>query len=577
MINLKNIRFNFDFRKIDRNIVSLVAILVIGLTFLVSGTGKIFGLEEVPEQVVGFINTLIPSFMLTPETVYFLYHILIPHLIPWAELLLGLLILIGFMPRLMAVLYIPLLASFLGTNIWSISQGRFSTCADCFGMWERIFGALSPVQSLIYDIVLFCCALIVIFVYPDNFFSSRHWLTEFARKSRPVVAKIRDNILQHINIQNLTKTFRQEKHPNILFLGFCVLGILLVIFGIVIVANTAHSLRTEANDTSIPVSNLAITDITENSVVISWTTDEYTFTSVQIYDSENATIRIWTDPVENTVHSMTLDQLKPDTIYYFRILPKGIPNYSDVLANNFFRTLPPDIGKPVISDVHVNYLSDQDVSIAWTTNIPTNGEIEYWISGSSNRSKEINAAFTTEHRIHLTALVPEATYSYIVKSTDNENNQAVSEEIYTFSLLVGPEIGKQAPDFTLHTVNGDAISLSDYSGKCVMLNFWMVSCPGCRQELPIIEETFKMLPLDRTMILDIHTGGREDIVASFIESEKLSVPVLYDPDRTVTDLYGVTGVPTTFFIDSNGIIQLIDAHFNSSEELVNIFLDLLNK
>lgn len=570
-------KYSLDIKKIDKNIVSLIAILVIGLTFFVSGTGKIFGLEEVPEQVVGFINAIIPSFLLTPSMVYFLYHILIPHLLPWAELILGLLILIGFMPRLIAVLYLPLIASFLGTNIWSISRGGFNTCADCFGMWEKVFGTLSPVQSLIYDIALLCCALIVIFVYPGNFFSSRQWLIKFVQKSRPVITKIRDSIIQHVNIRNFTESFSRNKHPNILFFGFCVLGIILIIFGAVIVFNTAHSLKTEAGNTSIPISNLAITDVTENSVVISWTTDEYTVTSVQIYDSDNTTIRIWTDPSENTIHSMTLDQLKPDTVYYFRILPTGIPNYNEVLANNYFKTLPVDTGKPIISNVHVDYLSDQDITIAWTTDRPTRSEIEYWVAGSSGRSREIDVLFTTEHRIRLSALEPEATYNYIIKSTDSENNLTVSEDIYTFSLLVGPEVGKQAPNFTLQSVGGDTISLSDYSGKCIMLNFWMVSCPSCRNELPIIEEAFKLLPMDRTMILDIHTGGREDIIASFIESEKLSVPVLYDPDRTVTDLYGVTGVPTTFFIDSNGIIQMIDEHFNSSEELVGIFLDLLNK
>jgi peroxiredoxin/uncharacterized membrane protein YphA (DoxX/SURF4 family) len=570
-------KYHFDFKKIDRNIVSLVAIIIIGLTFLVSGTGKIFGLEEVPAQVVGFINAIIPAFILTPGTVFFLYHILIPYLFPWAELILGLLILIGFMPRLIAVLCLPLLASFLGTNIWSIVQGSYNTCADCFGIWEQIFGALTPVQSLVYDIVLFCCALIVIFFYPGKFLSSRQWLSEFILNNKPKMIKIRDSFVHYIHPRNFANKIFQEKPRNTLFIAFCVIGAILIIFGVIVVTNTAHTLRTEAGNASAQISNLAVSDITENSAVISWTTDEYTVTSIQIYDAENAYIRIWTDPAENTVHMITIDQLKPDTIYYFRILTNGIPDYREILTTSYFKTMPVDTGKPVINDIRVNYLNEQDVSITWSTSKPATSEIEYWITDSNSHSQEIDPVLTTAHRIQLTMLDPDATYNYIVKSTDAEDNQVISEDVYTFSLSVGPEIGKRAPDFSLQAINGGTVTLSDYSGKCVMLNFWMVSCPGCRHELPIIEEAFKKLPPDQTMILDIHTGGREDIVASFVESEKLAVPVLHDPDRTVTNLYSVTGVPTTFFIDSSGIIQMIDRQFTTSEELVGIFMTLLNK
>ena len=158
-----------------------------------------------------------------------------------------------------------------------------------------------------------------------------------------------------------------------------------------------------------------------------------------------------------------------------------------------------------------------------------------------------------------------------------DNNQTITEDIYTFSLVVGPDVGKRAPNFTLQSLDGTTLSLNNYTGKCIMLNFWMVSCPSCRHKLPIIQDAFTKLPSDQTMIMNIHVGGREDVIISYIESEKFTAPVLYDPDREVTNLYSVTGVPTTFFIDSNGTIQMIDETFTSTEELVGIFMTLLNK
>jgi len=100
-----------------RDKLSLAAGILIGLTFLASGTGKVLGLEEIPAQVVDFISNTIPDIFLTPATVYFLFNVLIPYIFPWAELVLGCLLIIGFMPRLMAVLCLPLILAFGGTNV----------------------------------------------------------------------------------------------------------------------------------------------------------------------------------------------------------------------------------------------------------------------------------------------------------------------------------------------------------------------------------------------------------------------------------------------------------------------------
>jgi uncharacterized membrane protein YphA (DoxX/SURF4 family) len=156
-----------------KDILSLVAGLLIGFTFVASGTGKLFGDMETPAQVMAFINAMIPEALLTPIFIDFVYKILVPFIFPWAELLLGIALLIGLMPRLAAALTLPMIAAFTATNIWTIATGEYSQCASCFGVWEKVFGYLTPYQSLGIDILLGLLALCVIFLQPGRFFSSR--------------------------------------------------------------------------------------------------------------------------------------------------------------------------------------------------------------------------------------------------------------------------------------------------------------------------------------------------------------------------------------------------------------------
>jgi uncharacterized membrane protein YphA (DoxX/SURF4 family) len=164
-------------------LVSLAACIIIGLTFLASGTGKAIGFGEVPGQTVEFIGEMMPKAFITPVTIFLIYDVFIPFIFPAIELLLGIFLLIGFMPRLMAIICVPLSMVLMTNNIWSISQGmdKFPECV-CFGVWEKIFGGLTPVQALGYDILLFVLALLIIFLHPGSILSSREWLIKFFQK-----------------------------------------------------------------------------------------------------------------------------------------------------------------------------------------------------------------------------------------------------------------------------------------------------------------------------------------------------------------------------------------------------------
>jgi uncharacterized membrane protein YphA (DoxX/SURF4 family) len=168
-----------------RSIVSLVAGTLLGVIFLIAGSGKIFAFGEMPGQTMQFIGAILPDAWLTPAVAYFISDIFFPYIIPWAELCLGILLILCIWPRLFAAISLPLIAAFIANNSWYISQGKVKlTSCECFGIWEKLFGELTHVQSLSLDIVLFALALTVIFVHPGGFLSSPPWLTKLGKGAR---------------------------------------------------------------------------------------------------------------------------------------------------------------------------------------------------------------------------------------------------------------------------------------------------------------------------------------------------------------------------------------------------------
>lgn len=132
------------------------------------------------------------------------------------------------------------------------------------------------------------------------------------------------------------------------------------------------------------------------------------------------------------------------------------------------------------------------------------------------------------------------------------------------------EVGDIAPDFTLQSTDNQTISLGKLRGKNVVLNFWVSTCPACLEELPYFETISKNLPTDKSVILAVNAGERDKIVQYESERLKLTFPVLLDTEGKICKSYG-RGSPTTFFIDSEGIIkEIVDVSFENAQEIDNI-------
>lgn len=121
----------------------------------------------------------------------------------------------------------------------------------------------------------------------------------------------------------------------------------------------------------------------------------------------------------------------------------------------------------------------------------------------------------------------------------------------------GPFSGFLAPDFTLKDYDGNAVRLSDFRGKkAVMLNFWAGWCPFCLAEMPamaVVQEEFK----DKLTVIAVNRGQKPEDAKRFTDDLNLTgvYTILLDPQDKIFRLYQGLAMPTTFFIDQQGVIR----------------------
>jgi len=167
-----------------RDFISIVACVILGAILIFSGTGKLSGLGQFPGQTE-FLDRFIPDFLFTPDFAYFIGTYFIPWILPIAELTMGILLVTGIWPRVMAILFLPLVFGFMANNSYMIMEGltEFPDCG-CFGIWERLLGSVTPLQSMYIDIGMFMLAVIIIIVHPAPFFSHQFWFDRILHRNK---------------------------------------------------------------------------------------------------------------------------------------------------------------------------------------------------------------------------------------------------------------------------------------------------------------------------------------------------------------------------------------------------------
>ncbi|MCS7038567.1 MAG: TlpA disulfide reductase family protein [Anaerolineae bacterium] len=121
--------------------------------------------------------------------------------------------------------------------------------------------------------------------------------------------------------------------------------------------------------------------------------------------------------------------------------------------------------------------------------------------------------------------------------------------------MAQPLAGHPAPDFTLSQVGGGELSLADLRGRPVVLNFWATWCAPCEAEMPELEQAYRRYGNAGLVVIGVNQGEDEATVRAYADRLGLSFPLVRDGDTQVGRRYRVEALPTTFFIDREGIIR----------------------
>lgn len=117
--------------------------------------------------------------------------------------------------------------------------------------------------------------------------------------------------------------------------------------------------------------------------------------------------------------------------------------------------------------------------------------------------------------------------------------------------------GSKAPQISVLNLHDATVKLSDFKGKVVVLRFWTTGCKDCIAGMPLLDGFRKKYSENDLAVLGINIGGSKELVDAFAKSLKISYPVLLDPAKMASKKYGVKSVPTTYFIDRNGIAKQV--------------------
>jgi cytochrome c biogenesis protein CcmG/thiol:disulfide interchange protein DsbE len=117
-----------------------------------------------------------------------------------------------------------------------------------------------------------------------------------------------------------------------------------------------------------------------------------------------------------------------------------------------------------------------------------------------------------------------------------------------------PQVGDAAPDFTLPTLTEQPVSLRNYRGNVVIVNFWATWCPPCIEEIPSLKEFAERLRGLRVTIIGVSVDQDSAALERFVTRAQLPFPIARDPNQAVASRYGTFKFPESYVIDSEGRI-----------------------
>ena len=137
----------------------------------------------------------------------------------------------------------------------------------------------------------------------------------------------------------------------------------------------------------------------------------------------------------------------------------------------------------------------------------------------------------------------------------------------------------RAPDFSVLNADGETVKLSDFFGKPIVLNFWASWCPPCKAELPDFEAACKEYDGEVVFLMvNLTDGQREtlEIAKDFIASQGYTFPVYFDTTYRAAYAYGISSIPTTYFINADGTLEAQATGMISAAQLEQGIRKILN-
>lgn len=141
--------------------------------------------------------------------------------------------------------------------------------------------------------------------------------------------------------------------------------------------------------------------------------------------------------------------------------------------------------------------------------------------------------------------------SYLLSAEKQLSSKAINYKLVpNLQEIKGPSSG---PDFTLPDLERGKVSLKDFRGRLLLLNFWASWCVPCREEMPAMERLYQKYREHGFVILGVNVKDDKKSAIAFVKELKITFPIAFDPAGEVGLLYGAWGLPATYFIDTKGI------------------------
>jgi peroxiredoxin len=330
---------------------------------------------------------------------------------------------------------------------------------------------------------------------------------------------------------------------------------------------------TSENVTQIAISNVNVSGLSQSNATILWTTNKPATSQVMICDPDG--LCTWTEPDTKLVtqHSVNITDLIPGTNYHYTALSLDDKQNEAKWEGDLVTLRATPEAPLLVSTIMATNTNQSSSTITWQSNEPASSQVEYGTTESYGNATTVDNKLVTSHWVTVTGLSPATTYHYRVRSKDALGNEIISEGGRTFTtrqavtVSEGTETAERAPGFSLPTLAGDTVTLNSYRDKIILLNFW-ASLPASRNELPILQQVYDTWSKDRLAVITVNIKESKKDVELFMSSKGLTLPVLLDTQGEVASLYDVGAKPTSFLIDSQGIIREVKPRpFRTIEEI----------